>query len=469
MATKTDGDTNGCTFLWKIENLSHCCMKKGEIIDRPAFISNALEDTKWSLLLYPMGGTDENYVDCFLYRERDCRGPKVIEANYQIAILNKDGSFLTERTKSNCILKKGEYSDTLTVQCTIWKKDETPVKTEHIFARTVFKVTRRSFVWRIDEFSTLNPGFRNKFRDGLIRFDLVFHEKLDLVKKLDIDIISFNESIKYFSFKISIVNSEGEKENCGVHEYFAGELKKGVLSIPLFSKMMMENKTRYLQNDVLLLDCEYVSSNGAVLHEVFRRGITFPKVTKMVIENKTSQQTAVLANDLKSVYNDGIFSDTKLRTPTQTFPVHKIILAARSPVFRRMFSNDMKENSSGHVDITDLENDTIHRMLLYIYTDTLEDLQLENACKLYMAADKYEILSLKNKCSSFLKENLCPTKVCDVLVLADLHQDDDLKSFVKDYILNHDKEVFRSQEWKDFMDTNLKLAADIMYRRVFCG
>ncbi|GBN92532.1 Speckle-type POZ protein B [Araneus ventricosus] len=161
------------------------------------------------------------------------------------------------------------------------------------------------------------------------------------------------------------------------------------------------------------------------------------------------------------MYTDGIFSDTKLHTSSQTFPVHRGILSARSPVFSRMFSHDMKEKNSGHVHITDLQNDTVHQMLLYIYTD----LQFESASKLYVAADKYEILSLKSRCSSFLKDNVCPTKACDVLILADLHQDEDLKSFVQGYILEHD-DVFSLQEWKHLMENNLKLAADIMYRKI---
>ncbi|GBO03825.1 hypothetical protein AVEN_254315-1 [Araneus ventricosus] len=86
--------------------------------------------------------------------------------------------------------------------------------------------------------------------------------------------------------------------------------------------------------------------------------------------------------------------------------------------------------------------------------------------KLYTAADKYNIPSLKRRCSSFLKDNLYPSTACDVLVLADMHQDHDLKSAVHDYIMNHDKEVFDTQEWKHFMATNLKLAADVMYQKV---
>ncbi|XP_055941846.1 speckle-type POZ protein-like [Argiope bruennichi] len=187
------------------------------------------------------------------------------------------------------------------------------------------------------------------------------------------------------------------------------------------------------------------------------------------IQKKESQHTSDLGNDLKSIYNGGDFSDIEVRTSTKIFPAHKNVLSSRSPVFRIMFSNDMKERNSGHVDIADLEDDIVYRMLLYMYTDSLEDLQLENAIKLYVAADKYEILSLRNRCSSFLRDSLCLNKACDILVLADLHHDDDLKNAVQDYILKYDKEVFGSKEWKHIMGTNPVLAADTMYRKYFPG
>ncbi|CAL1295009.1 unnamed protein product [Larinioides sclopetarius] len=108
------------------------------------------------------------------------------------------------------------------------------------------------------------------------------------------------------------------------------------------------------------------------------------------------------------MYNDAIFVDTELRTSTRTFRTHRALLSARSPVFRKMFSHDMKEKNIGIIDITDLDNDSVHRMLLYIYTDSLKDLQIENASKLYEAAEKYEILSLKSRCSFFLKKKFVP-------------------------------------------------------------
>ncbi|GBM91666.1 Speckle-type POZ protein-like B [Araneus ventricosus] len=425
---------------WKIENISHCWwLKKGEGLESPAFVVDAVVGTKWSLLLYPVGDTVENYVGFYLNREEDCGGPDVIEICYQLAFLGKDGSILKEITRPKRKFTKNHAwgfskfeerervfvsrkeaflpEDTLTVQCTIWTTDEKPEESNHLFATTAIKVKRRSFVWKIDRPSTLKSCIRNKFKDNLIDFDLVLNEGFD---RLDINMTSFDETIKYISCNTSVIDSEGRKISYGSKKYFFRDLKKGVLSFMLLCpEMLIEDKSRYFPNDVLSLDFEFVLATV----EHFGCRLKYPKLESWVVGKEKCRNTAVPIDDFKSLYNDAIFSDTEIRTSTKTYPAHKAILSARSPVFRNMFSHDMKEKSSGHVDITDFEDDTVHRMLLYIYADSLEGLQFGSASKLYVAADKYEILSLKSRCSSFMKANLCPENACDVLVLADLHSD----------------------------------------------
>ncbi|GBM60124.1 Protein roadkill, partial [Araneus ventricosus] len=466
-----------------------------------AFIANSLYGTIWSLCLFPKGVKNENSATVVLKREHEHCGPNVIQVKYQITLLDKDGSVLEDKLiwendfrRENSVFfyvcKRQEKvsdsegksflpDDTLTVQCKIWKKDEEPIVSELLSARTVFKVQRRSFVWRIDKFSTLTPDLRSKFMvidkltDGAINFHLVINERLGSEKKLDIDIRSFDECINFISFQVSIVDSKGIKVNCGNQEDLDGNLKKGIL-FPLSFSMLMNEKSIYLPNGALCLDCEYAFSFVTSSTECARCGNVSSLVTEEAVQNKKaikvvkekSESTSVLVNDLKSMYNNAILCDMELRTSSKTFQAHKAILSARSSVFRRMFSSDMKEKNSGHVDITDLEEETVRRMLTYMYTDSLGDLQMESASKLYTAADKYNIPSLKHRCTSFLKGNLYPSTACDVLVLADMHQDHDLKSAVHDYIMNHDKEVFDTQEWKHFMATNLKLAADVMYQKV---
>ncbi|GBM25612.1 hypothetical protein AVEN_27735-1 [Araneus ventricosus] len=94
---------------------------------------------------------------------------------------------------------------------------------------------------------------------------------------------------------------------------------------------------------------------------------------------------------------------------------------------------------------------------------------MQSAKDLYIASDKYDIVSLKKRCSSFIKKNLCPANVCEVIVLADMHQDKDLESAAHEFVLTYDKEVFVSDEWKLFMKNFSGLAAQVMYLKCMKG
>ncbi|GFV49893.1 speckle-type POZ protein-like B [Trichonephila clavipes] len=234
----------------------------------------------------------------------------------------------------------------------------------------------------------------------------------------------------------------------------------------------MLNQHLYLKNDVLSLYCECSWRDGSPSTgtiESIDFGISSPCIgddvnTKSYTSpGEVSQLNNIsdLKEDLRSLYDAGIFSDVKIRATTQTFHAHKTILSARSPVFRTMFMTDMKEKIQECVDVPDLEDDTVHRMLLYMYTNALEGLQWESASKLYVAADKYEIVRLKTKCRSFLKWHLDPNNLHDALILADMHADGDLKEAAQNFILTHE-DLLRSDEWTEFTKNNSILAAETM-------
>ncbi|KAG8171740.1 hypothetical protein JTE90_024824 [Oedothorax gibbosus] len=109
-----------------------------------------------------------------------------------------------------------------------------------------------------------------------------------------------------------------------------------------------------------------------------------------------------------------------------------------------MFENDMKEKKTGIIEIEDLEDDTVNKMLSYLYTNAIEELDSSTAQKLYYAADRYGIKALLRICSNHLMHNLDTSNVCEILVLADTHQDEELKSYAKDFILVHVQEVINS-------------------------
>ncbi|CAL1281811.1 unnamed protein product [Larinioides sclopetarius] len=54
---------------------------------------------------------------------------------------------------------------------------------------------------------------------------------------------------------------------------------------------------------------------------------------------------------------------------------------------------------------------------------------------------------------------------CELLLLADTHNDTELKRSVQDFILEHKREVFDSDEWEKLRETNSQLVMETMYLR----
>ncbi|CAL1282228.1 unnamed protein product [Larinioides sclopetarius] len=477
---------NGCILRWEIKNLWYCWLKRGESIKSATFKLHPTESTNWSLTLYPKSILTENRVGLYLRREIDSFRSIIIEVSFQFEILDANGSSLkvgkrlTRDFPPCCVAGMKEFAtedeifgtekenffprDTLTVQCTVFIELKIPISSKYFTSVTFFQTNCRSFIWHIDGFSSLRRGAANNFKimDESESILASIFIDVDPQREISLKMTLLDEGLKCFSFKFSVIDCEGEKVNFGNYNFFGSNFDR-MKKLLISREQLMRNQRLYLPNDVLSLACEYSFPTRDILH-VYEEG-NYQMTSTPVTKKPTEYKKKPIVEDLKSMYDDAVFCDVELQTPSQTFPGHKNILSARSPVFRKMFSSDMKEKNCGQVDITDLENDTVHRMLIYIYTDVLEDLQFESASELYSAADKYEILSLKEKCSSFLKDSLNPTNACDLLALADRHQDDDLKCAVQDYILSHDN-VLCSVEWKDFMTSNLQLAADIMYREV---
>ena len=55
-----------------------------------------------------------------------------------------------------------------------------------------------------------------------------------------------------------------------------------------------------------------------------------------------------------------------------------------------MFSHDMEERRRGNVDILDLDSDTVHDMIIYIYSGKVGKLE-GKATGLLSAAEKYDL------------------------------------------------------------------------------
>jgi len=117
---------------------------------------------------------------------------------------------------------------------------------------------------------------------------------------------------------------------------------------------------------------------------------------------------------MKNMFLEGKMSDIKIKCQDQEFSCHKIILCTRSDVFETMFNGEAYgEATNGILEIKDMDAETMRKFLTYIYTDKIEDKDVD--LNLIYVADKYNVLRLVSECAVVLSKKITNDNVIEVL------------------------------------------------------
>ncbi|XP_078150670.1 BTB/POZ and MATH domain-containing protein 2-like [Carex rostrata] len=131
-------------------------------------------------------------------------------------------------------------------------------------------------------------------------------------------------------------------------------------------------------------------------------------------------------------------ADINFEVDGRSFPAHRSVVAASSPVFRAQLSGLMKEAKEKSIKITDIKAPAFEALLLYIYTDNLPETKMLTdtgmAQHLLVAADQFALDKLRISCEKKLCEGLKVSNVCTVLSLADQHNLSTLKGACLQYL-----------------------------------
>ena len=169
------------------------------------------------------------------------------------------------------------------------------------------------------------------------------------------------------------------------------------------------------------------------------------------------------------------FTDVKISitsTSESSSPViffaHKAVLAARSPVFAKMFEHDLQESATDIVTVTDIDPEVFKELLTYIYTGQAPNIRTL-AGALLNSAEKYQLDRLKALCERQMSYGLQVENAAETLMLAHTFRADQLKKNALKFIIKHRNEVRETKEWEkvhttcelleDLLDTSLELAA----------
>eukprot|EP00439_Symbiodinium_sp_Y106_P043412 s203_g5.t1 len=144
--------------------------------------------------------------------------------------------------------------------------------------------------------------------------------------------------------------------------------------------------------------------------------IGFDAGTAPVAEANGQQE---VCESLQALLQTGNLSDVVLKVGSETIDAHRLILAARSPVFERMFSCPMKETT----DNEDFDAISMRALVKYLYTGVVDHVGLESddyAVNLLQAAHRYEVPGLVDRCVQVLVGRLRVETAAERLEMAEL-------------------------------------------------
>ncbi|XP_034579597.1 BTB/POZ and MATH domain-containing protein 1 [Setaria viridis] len=139
-----------------------------------------------------------------------------------------------------------------------------------------------------------------------------------------------------------------------------------------------------------------------------------------------------LPADLGRLLETEAGSDVDFEVCGRVFAAHKVVLAARSPVFMADFFGPDKEKTTGYIRICDMHPDAFEALLHYIYTDTLPATATTATAReeapalaqdLLVAADRFNLKDLKSLTENKLcRHSVSVSTVLPMLALAEHHQ-----------------------------------------------
>ncbi|GBN19857.1 hypothetical protein AVEN_114564-1 [Araneus ventricosus] len=483
------------TYTWIIENFSELTYID---LKSPSFVIKSIGDTVWYLQIeenvhfYCHIRTNNfsvkecNGID-FEFSFLGADGSPVISKRS-----SKSRLFLSLLSRETFLERWAEFipNNTLTVQCRMWRREHTVPTTDLCHARTKLKIYKESFVWAVKEFGALNSSEAGDFRNlawnerkvyplkpltqkGPFMALILYLKRNSVSEDVYVDFLIEKGRDYVFSCEISVLNANGNMIVSKVargRPYFSWTILR---FWPLISKdKLISNKNLFLPNGTLFLKCsfevctgvisseiEYCTPNVSSVVEEEEELLNFFAVRKEIddllefeeyfirdadekdLDNQSVEEQShsgacnnvcPLKAALRYLNSEATLRDVSLRIGTKLYPVHKNIICSRSPVFNTIFSKNMKENI---IEINDMDENTLLRLLQYIYTDTVGDLQFENALDLFKAATDYQLFDLKERCSDFLIMNLCKTNVRDIHSLANECLDEKLENAARNFFL----------------------------------
>ena len=129
-----------------------------------------------------------------------------------------------------------------------------------------------------------------------------------------------------------------------------------------------------------------------------------------------------------------------------------------------MFKNKslIEKQSEGvmKIDEKDVNSDTMEQLLLYLYFQKVKDNKMINT-DLMIAADKFNLKGLLDLCVKFLKSNLSVKNALDVLVKAEILNQNTLFDSASNFVYKNIGKINKTSAWEEISKKNPALIINL--------
>ncbi|AAF30312.1 unknown protein [Arabidopsis thaliana] len=233
-------------------------------------------------------------------------------------------------------------------------------------------------------------------------------------------------------FELTLVDQSGNERH-KVHSHFGRTLESGPYTLKYRGSMW--GYKRFFKRS-LLESSDYLKDNGLLVRccvGVVKSRTEGPRCYNIPVP------VSGLGQQFGKLLESGKGADVTFEVDGETFPAHKLVLAARSAVFRAQLFGPLRSENTNCIIIEDVQAPIFKMLLHFIYWDEMPDMQdligtdlkwasTLVAQHLLAAADRYALERLRTICESKLCEGISINTVATTLALAEQHHCFQLKA-----------------------------------------
>lgn len=249
--------------------------------------------------------------------------------------------------------------------------------------------------------------------------------------------------------KISCARQDPNARNCHGYRKF---VKKSILEDP--GRGLLVNDTIVIRYQIELV----VSTGGALSRQTQN-----PKPSKLV-----SVPAPNLGIHLLQLFEGSLSPDITFDVDGTQVSAHKIILSARSPVFKALLTGPMKEGHQDSITIKDVKAPVFKILLYFAYADRLppevqgSKLDVPLAQHLLAAADRFQLIRLRCICEQRLCESVAVDTVATTLALAEQNNARELKRVCLEFVSKHLQAVMATEAYDYMTKTCPQLQSELL-------